>query len=80
MTFVGVAGLSADRDDMRRFVDRNELDGMRHIADVDGSVYTRFGIVQQHSFVLVDADGSVESVTAYGTDLDLAELIDQTFG
>lgn len=80
VTFVGVAGLSADGDDMRQFVDRNGLDGFRHIADVDGSVYTRFGISQQHSFVLVDAEGSVESVTAYGRDLDLPELIDQTFG
>lgn len=80
VTFVGVAGLSSDRDAMRRFVQQHELDDLRHIADVDGSVYTRFGISQQHSFVLVDAGGAVQKVAAYGSDVDIGDLVDKTFG
>ncbi len=65
---------------MRRFVDQNGVGGLRHLADTDGAVYTRFGISQQHSFVLVGADGQVDSVTAYGSDIDLDGLVKETFG
>ncbi len=80
VTFVGVAGLSSDAEGMRRFVDQNGVSDLRHVADTDGSVYTRFGISQQHSFVLVSAEGEVDSVTAYGSDIDLDGLVKETFG
>lgn len=73
---VGVAGLSSDVDSMATFVERHDLGDLTQLADADGSVYTRFGITQQDAFVLVATDGAVSTVDAYGTDIDLRELIE----
>ncbi len=78
--FVGVAGLASDRDAMQDFVRRGDVGGLTHLADLDGSLYARFGISQQHSFVLVAADGSTTTEVAYGGQVDLADLVAQTFG
>lgn len=80
VTFVGVAGLSSDAGDMRDFVDRHEVDDLIHLADTGGDLYTRFGVTQQHTFVLVAADGSVTTHPAYGKDVDLSDLVRSTFG
>ena len=40
---VGVAGLSTDAADMRRFVDRGGLQSMTNLADTTGDLYARFG-------------------------------------
>jgi len=74
---VGVAGLSSDVDSMAAFVERHDLGDLTQLADADGSVYTRFGITQQDAFVLVAPDGAVSTVEAYGTDIDLRELIER---
>lgn len=80
VTFVGVAGLSSDAGAMEAFVDRHEVGELTHLADTGGDLYTRFGVTQQHTFVLVDADGSVTTHPAYGKDVDLGDLIRSTFG
>lgn len=78
--FVGVAGLSADSGAMSDFVDRNGVDDLTHLADTGGDLYTRFGVTQQHTFVLVSADGTVTKRPAYGKTIDLSELVSSTFG
>ncbi len=78
--FVGVGGLSSDASALDRFVTQNEVGDLVHLADVDGALYTRFGISQQHSFVVLHADGQVETVAAYGSDLGLEELVADEFG
>jgi len=80
VTFVGVGGLSSAGADMGRFVEEHDIDGFTQIADSTGAIYTRFGVIQQHSFAFVTADGDVETVAAYGRDVDIAELIEQMFG
>ncbi|CAN5523698.1 MAG: redoxin domain-containing protein [Acidimicrobiia bacterium] len=80
VTFVGVGGLSSDGADMGRFVEQHGVGGFAQLADTDGALYTRFRIIQQHSFAFVTADGDVETVAAYGRDVDIAELIEQMFG
>lgn len=80
VTFVGVGGLSSDADSMGGFVDSHGVDGFTQLADTTGDIYTRFGVIQQHTFAFVDDTGAVETVAAYGRDVDLAELIDEMFG
>jgi len=77
--FVGVAGLSSDVDGMQGFVDTHGLT-FPQLADADGGVYTRFGITQQDTYVLVSADGDVETVDAYGGDLEVEQLVSDAFG
>ena len=80
VTFVGVAGLSSDSDAMKAFVQRHGVADLTHLADTGGDLYTRFAVRQQHTFVLVGADGKVSSHPAYGHDIDVADLVRSTFG
>ena len=77
---VGVAGLSTDAADMRRFVDRGGLQSLTNLADTTGDLYARFGITQQDTFVLIAPDGTVSRHPAYSQDVDLVALARQTFG
>ena len=77
---VGVAGLSTDAADMRRFVDRGGLQAITNLADTTGDLYARFGITQQDTFVLITPDGTVSRHPAYSQDVDLVALARQTFG
>ena len=78
--FVGVAGSSSDLNSMQSFVDQHGLTAFPQLADTDGSLYTRFGVTQQHTFVLVGADGQATTVPAYGGSVDLDATIAQQFG
>jgi thiol-disulfide isomerase/thioredoxin len=59
VTFLGVPGLGQVAD-MRRFVDNTGTAGLQHLVDADGSLWQRFGVVAQPSFVFVGADGTSE--------------------
>lgn len=60
VTFLGIPGLGPE-DDMRRFVDETGTEGFRHVVDVDGGLWARFGVVSQPAFVFVAADGTAQS-------------------
>lgn len=77
--FVGVAGLSSDVGAMQTFVDQYGL-SFPQVSDADGSVYTRFGITQQDTYVLVSAEGDTETVSSYSSDADLQQLVNDAFG
>lgn len=77
---VGVAGLSGSVDDMRAFVEETGAQSVSHIADVDGTVYTRFEVVQQDTFAFISTDGTVELVDAYGSDPDIVGIAREQFG
>lgn len=64
---VGVGGLS-EAADIREFA--RAVDGPTHLVDVEGAVWTHFGVTAQSTFVLLDARGAVV-VQGY---LDNAEL------
>jgi peroxiredoxin len=70
--FVGVAAQDQVAA-MRRFIDEHGLGFFPHIADVDGSIWKRFGVVEQPSHAFVKADGSVEMVLRQ---LPTADLLD----
>lgn len=58
--FIGVAGLGPVSD-MQQFVSQTKTGGFTHLADVDGSIWNRFGIAAQPAFVFIRADGSDKS-------------------
>lgn len=57
VVFVGVAGLG-ETADMRDFVEDYDVDAFEHLADLDGALGQRFGVVQQPAYAFVDATGA----------------------
>lgn len=57
VTVVGVSGLGKLAD-MKDFAGRNGL-GFPNLADVEGTVWKRFGVTAQSTFVLLDANSAV---------------------
>lgn len=75
VTFVGVAGLG-ETADMRDFVEEYDVDSFAHLADLDGALWQRFGVVQQPAYAFVDATGTVEVVRGELGDEGLAQHLD----
>ncbi len=61
VTFVGVAGLG-DLAAMNASVKQMKVGGFTQIADADGAVWKRFGVVAQPAYAFVDAAGGVQVV------------------
>jgi thiol-disulfide isomerase/thioredoxin len=59
VTFLGVPGLGRTAN-MHDFVADTGTGGFRHVIDVDGELWRRFGVISQPAFAFVDPDGSVE--------------------
>jgi len=78
--FVGVGGLSGNRADMQDFVRDTNTQQLTQLADTDGALYTRFMVTKQHTFAFVSPDGTVQILSAYGTEPDLAAEARQRFG
>lgn len=70
ITFVGVAG-RGEIDAMRQFVADTGVDGFTHVADLDGSIWTAYGVYAQPAFAFIDDDGQFEVV---GGAMDREEL------
>lgn len=66
---VGVGGLdsAASIEDFA-----SELDGLTLLVDDEGAVWQRFGVTEQSSFVILDADGNEVTTSGYGEDIDLS--------
>ncbi|WP_026877240.1 redoxin domain-containing protein [Jiangella gansuensis] len=62
VAFVGVAGLSGDVSAMEEFIADGGVEGIPHIDDSGGDVYSRFGVTQQYDIGFVSADGTVEVI------------------
>ena len=72
---IGVPGRGA-LDEMTDFVDDTGTGSLTHLADLDGQVWSAFGVFGQPAFAFIDDDGSVEVfVGGLGGDA-LAERID----
>lgn len=59
VTFVGVPG-RGQLDAMREFVDDTGTSALTHAADLDGSVWSAFGVYGQPAFAFIDDTGEVE--------------------
>ncbi|SFB95208.1 TlpA family protein disulfide reductase [Streptomyces aidingensis] len=80
VTFVGVSGHGGESQD-ETFVNTFGLDGFDHARDVDGSLWTDFGVASQPAFAFISKSGSVEvvpgSLDEQELDSRLAELTSQ---
>ena len=57
-----------------------DVDDVVHLEDVDGELWKRFGVTEQSSFVLLDADGTVVFEAGYGGTDDLDAQVDDVLG
>jgi thiol-disulfide isomerase/thioredoxin len=73
---VGVPG-RGELDAMREFVDDTGTGSITHLADLDGAVWSAFGVYGQPAFAFIDDSGDVEVfIGGMGGDA-LAERIDE---
>jgi thiol-disulfide isomerase/thioredoxin len=73
---VGVAG-RGELDAMREFVDDTGTGSITHLADLDGDVWSAFGVYGQPAFAFIDDSGDVEVfIGRMGGDA-LADRIDE---
>lgn len=70
VTVLGVPG-RGEVDAMRAFVSETGTGTFTHVVDSDGSLWTRFGVVSQPSFVFVDSSGAA---TSFSGSLDVDDL------
>ncbi len=61
VTFVGIPG-RGQVGPMRQFVADTGTSSFEHVSDVDGSLWQKFGIVSQPSFVFISSSGQTELV------------------
>jgi len=73
VSVVGVGSLSDDADAIKGFA--ADASGLTHLDDQSGEVFRHFGVVQQSSFVLLDARGEKVWSVGYGGSDDLAEQV-----
>lgn len=74
VTFVGVAALD-QLPAMDQFVATYQLGGFTHLADVDTSVWRRFGVTEQPAFAFIAPNGSVQVVKGTLAEPDLAQRL-----
>lgn len=67
LTVVGVSSGVDGFEAIATTAQQLHIDGFVHIADLDGSVWSRFGVLAQPASVVVTSDGSV---TGHMGDLD----------
>ena len=72
---LGVPG-RGEVDAMRGFVSATGTDAMTHVADSDGTLWTRFGVVSQPSFVFVDRSGAAQSIAGSLDSEQLRAILD----
>ncbi|MEJ2851859.1 MULTISPECIES: redoxin domain-containing protein [unclassified Saccharothrix] len=74
VTFLGVAALDKEPA-MRDFVQRFQLGGFTHLADVDSEVWKRFGVTAQPAYAFIGRDGAIDVVTKQLTEQELRERV-----
>lgn len=78
--FVGVAG-RGPVEDMATFVDQTATGALEHLADVDGALWRRFGVIAQPTFVFVAPTGATTSFAgSLGADELRARALDLVAG
>lgn len=57
-----------------------DVDDVVQLEDVEGELWKKFGVTEQSSFVLLDADGAVVFEAGYGGTDDLDAQVDDVLG
>ena len=71
--FIGVAAQD-ELAAMQGFVTKYQVGSFQHLADLDASIWRRFGVIRQPAYAFISPDGSVEVVK---DQLSAAELADR---
>lgn len=74
VTFVGVAAQD-QLPAMKEFVTKYHMGSFTHLADLNGSVWQRFGVTQQPAFAFIAADGTVDVVKGTLSEQALTERL-----
>lgn len=77
LNVVGVGSLDS-AEAIAGFAD--DVDGVTQLEDAEGELWKRFGVVEQSSFVLLDADGALAFEAGYGGSGDLDAEVDAVLG
>jgi len=77
LNVVGVGSLDS-AEAIAGFAD--DVDGVTHLEDTEGELWKRFGVTEQSSFVLLDADGAVAYEAGYGGSGELDAQVDAVLG
>ena len=56
--FLGIAGMGQEKE-MRQFVADEQVDSFPHLSDDAGTVWKKFGVTEQSTFVMLDRTGKV---------------------
>ncbi|UQX10532.1 redoxin domain-containing protein [Candidatus Mycobacterium methanotrophicum] len=70
VTFVGVAGQDKVAA-MKEFVDKYPVKGFTQLADTTGSIWMKFGVVEQPAFAFVRPSGGIDVVKSELAESDL---------
>lgn len=73
---IGVAG-RGEVPAMEDFVAETGTDGLTHVVDADGSIWSAYGVSTQPAFAFLDGDGSVEVVVGAQGEQALTERMEQ---
>ena len=74
---IGVGSLDS-AEAIAEFAD--DISGVTHLEDVDGELWRRFGVTEQSSFVVLDAEGTVVLEAGYGGTDDLDAEVESLLG
>ena len=77
LNVIGVGSLDS-AEAIEGFAD--DVRGITHLEDAEGELWKRFGVTEQSSFVLLDADGSVTFEAGYGGTDELGARVDDVLG
>ena len=77
LNVIGVGSLDS-AEAIEGFAD--DVDEITHLEDAEGELWQRFGVTEQSSFVLLDADGSVAFEAGYGGTEELEAQVDDVVG
>lgn len=47
---------------MEAFIERHGVDGFEHLVDEDGSLWARFGVITQPTWIFIDDSGETRTV------------------
>ena len=61
VSIVGIPGFGTS-DEMRTFTKNFKVEGVTHVADIDGAIWRRFNVTQQPAYAFIDQSGAVEVV------------------
>ncbi len=72
VSVIGVAG-RGEVPEMEEFVSQTGTDGLTHVVDDDGSIWSSYDVAAQPAFAFISSDGEVETVVGSIPEQDLVE-------